>query len=72
MFKPYKGDLFGTNGNKSGGLLYLSRMNVEDDPVVKAQSDMEKEVRAPCIFGSRCSSYVWCRLCIPFCARSLI
>jgi hypothetical protein len=43
MFKPYKGDLFGTNGNKSGGLLYLSRMNVEEDPVVMQKAKLEKQ-----------------------------
>lgn len=45
LFKPYKGDLFGTNGNKSGGLLYLSRMNVEDDPKVKAKTEAETKKR---------------------------
>jgi hypothetical protein len=45
LFKPYKGDLFGTNGNKSGGLLYLSRMNVEDDPKVKAKTQAEAKKR---------------------------
>mmetsp|Transcript_16939 Transcript_16939/g.34865 ORF Transcript_16939/g.34865 Transcript_16939/m.34865 type:complete len:1291 (+) Transcript_16939:79-3951(+) len=45
LFKPYKGDLFGTNGNKSGGLLYLSRMNVEDDPKVKAKTEAETKRR---------------------------
>ena len=32
LFKPYKGDLFGSGGEKSGGLLYLSRMHPDSDP----------------------------------------
>ena len=48
IFKPYKGDLFGTNGNKSGGLLYLSRMNVDEDParvINKAKEEEERKER---------------------------
>ena len=37
MLKPYKGDLFGSGGDKAGGLAYLSRMHPDADP--------EKELR---------------------------
>ena len=44
LFKPYKGDLFGTGGDHSGGMLYLSRMNVDDNPK-KKEEPAKKEAR---------------------------
>lgn len=45
LFKPYKGDLFATGGDHSGGLLYLSRMNVDDNP--KKKEEPVKKERPP-------------------------
>tara|TARA_B110000305_G_C19193286_1_gene517627 strand:+ start:525 stop:824 length:300 start_codon:yes stop_codon:yes gene_type:complete len=43
--KPYTGDVFSSGGDQSGGILYLSRMNPQDDPVEKKKED-EKQKRA--------------------------
>ncbi|KAJ1445719.1 armadillo-type protein [Pelagophyceae sp. CCMP2097] len=38
LFKAYKGDLFSSGGNTTEGLLYLSRMNPDADPLLASRS----------------------------------
>jgi hypothetical protein len=44
VFKPYKGDLFGTNGDTANGLMYLSRMAPRDHYEETVSYSVDKEV----------------------------